>query len=47
MKAEGENISYSLKKFGRILCVLFTAVFPAPGKVSGIWQVLNKNLLND
>lgn len=43
----GENIGYSLEKFGRILSVLFTAVLPAPGKVPGIWQVLNKYLLNE
>lgn len=32
----GENIGYSLEKFGRILSVLFTAVLPTPGKVPGI-----------
>lgn len=46
VKVEGENIGYSLK-FGRILFVLFTAVFLAPRKVPGLWQAFNKYSLND
>ena len=46
MNAEGENIGHGLKKFGRILSFSLL-LFTAPGKVRGIWKVLDKYLLSE